>query len=52
MCTSSVKDKDGITALAIFSEIAATAYRSGGTVMDELEKLYRKYERMGFIIIL
>jgi phosphomannomutase len=38
-----VKDKDGISALAVFSEWAAQLYKRGITAFDYLQELYAKY---------
>ncbi|KAI7866258.1 hypothetical protein BDF14DRAFT_1875312 [Spinellus fusiger] len=40
---SIVKDKDGVSALAFFSEWAVQLYKKGLTVGDYLEGLYKKY---------
>jgi phosphomannomutase len=38
-----VRDKDGITAAAIFGELAAFYARQGLSVLEKLEALYRRY---------
>lgn len=38
-----VKDKDGVSALAFFSEWAVQLYKRGITAYDYLEELYKKY---------
>ncbi|OBZ85290.1 Phosphoglucomutase-2 [Choanephora cucurbitarum] len=38
-----VKDKDGVSALAFFSEWAVQLYKRGMTVYEYLESLYKKY---------
>ncbi|MFW5740426.1 MAG: phospho-sugar mutase [Myxococcota bacterium] len=38
-----VRDKDGVSALAVFAEMAAYLRSQGRTVLDELEVMYRKY---------
>lgn len=38
-----VRDKDGISAMVAFAELAAGCRRDGRTVLDELESLYRHY---------
>jgi phosphomannomutase len=40
---SLVSDKDGISAMVAFAELAVACRRDGKTVLDRLEKLYRKY---------
>lgn len=43
MCNPSLKEKDGISALVVFSEMAAIAHHSGSSVFNELMKLYQQY---------
>ena len=38
-----VRDKDGISAAAVFADLAADAHARGRTVLDELEALYREH---------
>lgn len=38
-----VRDKDGLSALLLFAELAAELKREGLTVMDRLESLHRKF---------
>jgi phosphomannomutase len=38
-----VRDKDGVSAVAVFAEMAAYLRSQGRTVLDELELMYRKY---------
>lgn len=38
-----VHDKDGISALVAFAELAAACADQGGTVLDKLEEIYRTY---------
>lgn len=38
-----VRDKDGVSAAAVFAEMAAFLRAQGRTVLDELETMYRKY---------
>lgn len=38
-----VRDKDGISAAAVFGELAAFYARQGVTVLEKLEQLYRRY---------
>lgn len=38
-----VKDKDGVSALAFFSEWAVQLYKRGLTAYEYLEQLYKKY---------
>lgn len=38
-----VRDKDGVGAAAVFAELAAHARAQGRTVLDELERIYRRY---------
>jgi phosphomannomutase len=38
-----VRDKDGISAAAVFAELAAAAAAEGRTVLDELERVARAY---------
>jgi phosphomannomutase len=40
---SLVPDKDGISAMVAFAEMAVDCRRKGMTVLDRLEELYRKY---------
>jgi phosphomannomutase len=43
MCYDLVRDKDGISALVIFAELANNLYKNGKTVLEYLESLYLKY---------
>ncbi|KAJ3309024.1 Phosphoglucomutase-2 [Boothiomyces sp. JEL0838] len=43
MCYDIVKDKDGVSALGVFSEWANHLYGKGQTVYDHLQNLYQKY---------
>jgi phosphomannomutase len=43
MCYDIVRDKDGVSALAIFSEWANHLYSKGVTVFEYLQSLYEKY---------
>ncbi len=43
MCGSMVKDKDGISALAVFYENANRIYLKSSTVSKHLDSLYEKY---------
>lgn len=38
-----VRDKDGVSAVAVFAEMAAYLRSQGRSVLDELEIMYRKY---------
>jgi phosphomannomutase len=38
-----VRDKDGVGAAAVFAEMAAHCRAQGRSVLDELERIYRKY---------
>lgn len=38
-----VRDKDGISAIRIFCEMAADLHAEGRTVLDELERIYREH---------
>lgn len=40
---TAVRDKDGVSAVAVFAELAAYCQSQGRTVLDELERLYRLY---------
>ncbi|KAL0212515.1 hypothetical protein RCL1_006141 [Eukaryota sp. TZLM3-RCL] len=41
--TGLVKDKDGVTALVVFSELAAYLYRNGSSINQKLEELNQEY---------
>ena len=43
MCGSAVKDKDGVSALAIFYEWANHLYSEGRSISSHLKSLYQKY---------
>ncbi|KAF9977951.1 Phosphoglucomutase-3 [Actinomortierella ambigua] len=38
-----VRDKDGVSALGYFAQLAARLYREGSTISDYLDSLYQKY---------
>ena len=38
-----VRDKDGVSAAAVFADLAADAFSRGRTVLEELEALYREH---------
>jgi phosphomannomutase len=40
MCGSAVRDKDGVSACAVMSELVSQAYASGKTLMSRLSELY------------
>jgi len=43
MCGETVKDKDGVSALALFYDEAISIYNSGATISKYLDQLYAKY---------
>ncbi len=38
-----VRDKDGISAAVLFADLAASCHAGGGTVLDRLDDLHRRY---------
>jgi len=38
-----LQDKDGVSAAAVFAEMAASIYRRGSTVAQHLQDLYKRY---------
>ncbi|MBW0485447.1 hypothetical protein O181_025162, partial [Austropuccinia psidii MF-1] len=43
MCGTEIRDKDGLTALVIWAEIASELKDRGSSVIDYLDTIYRKY---------